>query len=129
MASAGGKVSTFYSYSPRRLPELEDLPHDSVVAELAQEDNRPIGGRALFEYRYRSSESKLLEYGFPSWTRAAARDERPEAENLLVRQATVGLPATAARADAGSHGLYFDERLVMEKLGIPPFALPQKEVG
>ena len=93
--------------SPRRLPELEDLPHDSIVAELAQEDNRPIGGRrAFFEY-------VSFEYGFASWTRAAAREERSEAENLLVRQPTVGLPATAARAHAGDQRFCFDESLVL----------------
>ena len=37
------------SASPRRLPELEDFPHDAVVPELAQEDNRPIGGCAFFD--------------------------------------------------------------------------------
>ena len=92
------------SASPRRLPELEDLPNDSVVAEFAQERNDAVLSPVAAAW------SPAL---LPNRKRAAARDERPEAENLLVRQATVRRPAPAARAHAGEHGFCFDERLVL----------------
>ena len=88
---AGAKLSstrqvvslTQSSASPRRLPELEDFPHDAVVPELAQENNRPIGGRcAFFEY-------VSFEYGFASWTRAAARvqDANPYSKETYSKNA------------------------------------------
>ena len=88
---------------PRRLPNSR-IFHDSVVAEFAQERNDAVLSPVA------AARSPAL---LPNRKRAAARDERPEAENLLVRQATVGRPASAARADAGDHGLCFDERLVL----------------
>ena len=86
------------------MPELEDLPHDAIVAEFAQERNDAVLSpvAAALSPALRSNRK-----------RAAARDERPKAENLLVRQPTVGRPAPAACAYAGDHGLCFDERLVL----------------
>ena len=89
------------------MPELENFPHDAIVAEFAQERNDAVLSPVA------AARSPALR---PNRKRAAARDERAEAENLLVRQPTVRRPTSAARADAGDHSFCFDERLVVEKL-------------
>ena len=85
---------------PRRLPELEDLPHDAIVAELDEKFDGgvvPRGAVTAQRPAWRASERG-----------ATAGEKRPEAENFLVWQATVGRPASAARAHAGDQSLCFE---------------------